>query len=92
MTQDEEPFKVKFDKLASLRPVFQKDGTITAGNASTINDGAVMTLLASEQAVECYGLQPKAQLIADASHSIHPDNFAEAPVGGDRKSLCQGRS
>lgn len=85
VAQDEEPFKVKFDKLASLRPVFQKDGTITAGNASTINDGAVMTLLASEQAVERYGLQPKARLIADASHSIHPDNFAEAPVGAIEK-------
>ena len=86
---DEEPFKVDFDKLAGLRPVFRKDGTITAGNASTINDGAALTLLASGAAVEKYGLTPKARLVACASNSLHPDQFTEAPVGAIEKALAK---
>jgi acetyl-CoA C-acetyltransferase len=83
--KDEEPFKVNFDKLPALRAVFKKDGTITAGNASTINDGAAITLLVSKEAVEKYGLKPKARLVAYASNSIHPDQFTEAPVGAVEK-------
>ena len=82
---DEEPFKVNFDKLAGLRPVFKKDGTITAGNASTINDGAALALLASGEAAAKYGLKPKARLLAYASNSTHPDQFTEAPVGAIEK-------
>lgn len=82
---DEEPFKVNFDKLAGLRPVFKKDGTITAGNASTINDGAALALLASGEAVAKYGLKPKARLLAYASNSVHPDQFTEAPLGAIEK-------
>lgn len=83
--KDEEPFKVDFDKIPGLRAVFKKDGTITAGNASTINDGAALTLLASKEAVDRYGLKPKARLVAYASNSIHPDQFTEAPVGAMEK-------
>ncbi len=83
--RDEEPFKVDFDKLPGLRAVFKKDGTITAGNASTINDGAGISLLASKEAVDKYGLKPKARLVAYASNSIHPDQFTEAPVGAVEK-------
>ena len=83
--KDEEPFKVDFAKLPALRTVFKKDGTITAGNASTINDGAAATVLASSAAVEKYGLKPKARLVAYASNSIHPDRFTEAPVGAIEK-------
>lgn len=79
--QDEEPFRVDFDKLLSLSPVFSPVGTITAGNASTINDGAAFVLLASEQAVKRYGLTPRARLVAHATHSMHPDLFPDAPVG-----------
>lgn len=86
---DEEPFKVNFDKLPGLRAVFKKDGTITAGNASTINDGAGLTLLASKEAVEKYGLKPKARLVAYASNSVHPDQFTEAPVGAIEKSCAK---
>lgn len=82
---DEEPFRGDIEKLPSLRPVFLKDGTITAGNASTINDGAGVALLASGGAVSRYNLQPIARLIASATHSIHPDLFAEAPVGAIEK-------
>ncbi len=83
--KDEEPFKVDFDKLPGLRAVFKKDGTITAGNASTINDGAALTLLASAEAVEKYGLKPTARLVAYASNSMHPEQFTEAPVGAIEK-------
>jgi acetyl-CoA C-acetyltransferase len=86
---DEEPLKVDFDKLPGLRAVFRKDGTITAGNASTINDGAGMTLLADAEAVAKYGLKPKARLVAYASHSIHPDQFTEAPVGAIEKACAK---
>ncbi len=82
---DEEPSKVDFDKLPGLRAVFNREGTITAGNASTINDGAALTLLASEEAVEKFGLKPKARLVAYASNSMHPDDFALAPVGAIEK-------
>jgi len=85
VTEDEEPFKVDFEKLLKLRPVFKKDGTITAGNASTISDGAAITLLASEEAVEKYGLKPKARLAAYASNSMHPDDFTLAPIGAIEK-------
>jgi acetyl-CoA C-acetyltransferase len=87
VSDDEEPFKVDFDKLAALRGAFKKDGTVTAGNASTINDGAALTLLVGGEAVKKYGLVPKARLVAYASNSMHPDLFTEAPVGAIRKVL-----
>lgn len=80
VADDEEPFKVDFDKVTKLKPVFRKDGSITAGNASTINDGAAMLLLASADAVKKYNLTPKARLVASATSSLHPDYFPEAPV------------
>ncbi len=86
---DEEPFKVDIDKLPGLRSVFKKVGTITAGNASTINDGAALTLLASAEAVKKYGLKPKARLVDYASNGMHPEQFTEAPVGAINKVLAR---
>ena len=86
---DEEPFRGSIDKLTSLRPVFSKTGSITAGNASTINDGAGVALLASADAVSNYNLKPIARLLASATESIHPDQFAEAPVGAIRKCCAK---
>ncbi len=80
VADDEEPFKVDFDKVTKLKPVFRKDGSITAGNASTINDGAAMLLLAGADAVKKYNLTPKARIVASATSSLHPDYFPEAPV------------
>jgi acetyl-CoA C-acetyltransferase len=80
VTDDEEPFKVDFDKVAKLKPVFKKDGTITAANASSISDGAAMLLLASADAVKQHNLVPKARILASATSSLHPDYFPEAPV------------
>jgi len=83
--QDEEPFRVDFAKLPGLRPVFAKDGRITAANASTINDGAAIALLASAEALSKYNLKPVARLVASATNSLHPDLFPEAPVGAIEK-------
>ncbi|BCA79960.1 thiolase family protein [Desulfuromonas sp. AOP6] len=83
--KDEEPFKVDFDRLTGLRAVFKKDGTITAGNASTINDGAAMLLLAGEEALRRHQLKPRARIVAQATESRHPDEFPEAPIGAIAK-------
>lgn len=86
--EDEEPFRGDVNKLTSLKTVFKKDGTITAGNASTINDGAAMLLLASEDALKKYNLTPKAKIVAQATESRHPDEFPEAPIGAIEK-VCK---
>ena len=82
---DEEPFRGDPGKLPSLRPVFRKDGTITAGNASTINDGAAMALLTDDAGLRKYGLKPKARIVASATESLHPDYFPEANIGAIEK-------
>ncbi len=87
--QDEEPGRGNIDKLAGLRPAFKKDGTITAGNASTINDGAAFVILCSKAAVERHSLQPMARLVASATNSIAPDDFAEAPIGAIQKAIAR---
>ncbi len=87
--QDEEPGRGSIDKLSSLRPAFRKDGTITAGNASTINDGAGLALLCSETALQRYNLQPLARLVGSATNSIAPDDFAEAPLAAIQKAVSR---
>jgi acetyl-CoA C-acetyltransferase len=84
---DEEPFKVDFEKLKQLRPAFTKDGTVTAGNASTINDGAALSLLVGEPALKKYSLKPRARLVAYSTWSLSPDLFPDAPVGAI-ESVC----
>ncbi|WP_034764193.1 thiolase family protein [Chrysiogenes arsenatis] len=85
ISEDEEPFKGDIAKLPTLKTVFKKDGTITAGNASTINDGAAAVLLASAEAVRQFGLVPKARIVAMATNSMQPNYFPEAPVGAIQK-------
>ncbi|MCM0084208.1 thiolase family protein [Geomonas sp. Red32] len=87
--RDEEPFKVDFEKITQLRAVFRKDGTITAGNASTINDGAALTLITNGSALKKYNLHPKARLLASATNSLHPDEFPEAPVGAIERACAR---
>jgi acetyl-CoA C-acetyltransferase len=82
---DEEPFKVDFEKFLSLKTVFKKDGSITAGNASTISDGAAMLLLVDGVALKSHNLTPKARIVAQATESRHPDNFPDAPIGAIEK-------
>ena len=81
VTDDEEPFKVDFEKLKQLRPAFTKEGTVTAGNASTINDGAALSLLVGEPALKKFSLKPRARLVAYSTWSLSPDLFPDAPVG-----------
>jgi acetyl-CoA C-acetyltransferase len=77
--QDEEFTNVFLDKIPSLRPAFDKEGTITAANASTINDGASALILASKEAVEKYGLTPIAKVVSYADAAQAPEWFTTAP-------------
>ncbi|MFT4685611.1 MAG: acetyl-CoA C-acetyltransferase [Neolewinella sp.] len=80
ITEDEEFKKVKFDKISSLRPAFSKDGTVTAANASTINDGAAALVLVSEAKMKELGLKPLAKIVAFADAAHEPEWFTTAPT------------
>jgi acetyl-CoA C-acetyltransferase len=80
VTTDEEPAKVKYDKIPTLRPAFTKDGTITAANASKLNDGASAVVLASESYVKNHKLKPLARVVAHSTFSQDPKWFTTAPV------------
>jgi acetyl-CoA C-acetyltransferase len=79
LAKDEEPFNVKFDKIPSLNPAFQKDGTVTAANASTMNDGAAALVLMSKEKAEALGLKPIAKIIAYADAEQAPEWFTTTP-------------
>ena len=78
--EDEEYKNVRMDKIAELRPAFSKDGTVTAANASTLNDGASALILASKEAVEKHGLKPIAKIISYADAAQAPEWFTTAPA------------
>ncbi len=78
--KDEELARVNFDKIPSLRPVFEKDGTVTAANASSINDGAAAVLLMSEEKAAELGLTPIARIKSHASAAKAPEWFTTAPA------------
>ncbi|WP_420454939.1 thiolase family protein [Rubrivirga sp.] len=84
---DEEPAKTDFDKIPQLRAVFSKEGTVTAANASTINDGAAALVVASEAWAEANGKTPLARVVASAQHSQAPMEFTTAPIEAVRKVL-----
>ncbi|HDR05372.1 MAG TPA: acetyl-CoA C-acetyltransferase [Candidatus Marinimicrobia bacterium] len=84
---DEEPTRANFAKMASLRPAFEKDGVITAANASKINDGASATLIMSAEKAEELGYRPMAKVIAQASAAHAPEKFASAPLLAIEKVL-----
>ncbi len=86
--QDEYPNRsTSAEKLAKLRPAFQKDGTVTAGNASGINDGASMVVLASEEAVKKYKLAPLAEIIAVGQGGVDPSIMGMGPVPAIAEAL-----
>jgi acetyl-CoA C-acetyltransferase len=89
ISKDEEPGKVKFEKIPALRPVFEKDGTVTAANASTINDGAAAVLLMSEEKATELGLKPLARIVAQASAAKKPVEFTTAPADAITKVLAK---
>jgi len=80
VAQDEEYTNVKFDKIPSLRAVFTKDGTVTAANASTINDGAAALVLVSEEYMKEHDLKPLARIVSYADAAQEPQWFTTAPV------------
>lgn len=77
--KDEEPFNVKFDKIAGLRPAFQKDGSVTAANASTMNDGAAALVLMSKEKADELGLKPIAKILSWADAEQAPEWFTTTP-------------
>jgi len=85
--KDEHPRQTSLEKLATLKPAFAKDGTVTAGNSSGINDGAAAILLASEEAVKKYGLKPVAKIISMAVAGVDPAIMGVGPVPATKKAL-----
>lgn len=85
--QDEEYKNVKFDKIPSLRAAFTKEGTVTAANASTINDGAAATILMSEAKVKELGITPLARIVSFADAEHEPEWFTTAPTVAAPKAL-----
>ncbi|MEX8494442.1 acetyl-CoA C-acyltransferase [Sphaerotilus sp.] len=84
---DEQPFKAKLDKIASLKPAFKKDGTITAANASSISDGASALVLMRASTAAARGLTPVARIASHAVHAQAPAWFSTAPAGAIEKAL-----
>ena len=85
---DEQPRPdTSLDKLASLRPAFREGGTVTAGNASSLNDGAGAVLVASEEALERHGLTPLARIVATGQAGVDPSTMGIGPVPASRKAL-----
>jgi acetyl-CoA C-acetyltransferase len=87
VADDEQPFKGDPDKLAGLRPAFDKAGTITAGNASTLNDGAAAVVVMSREEAERRGVTPLATIRGDAGHAQAPEWFTTAPTGAIQRLL-----
>ncbi|QQR80140.1 MAG: acetyl-CoA C-acetyltransferase [Deltaproteobacteria bacterium] len=87
--KDEEPFKGNIEKLATLRPAFDKAGTVTAGNASGINDGAAAFVLMSAEAAKKKGLKPLARIIGQAQASLDPAWFSMGPAEAIKKNLAK---
>jgi acetyl-CoA C-acetyltransferase len=85
--KDEEPFKSDLAKMPSLRPAFDKEGSVTAANASKINDGAAALVLTTAEEAERRGVRPIARLVAQASVAQKPEWFTTAPVAAIRRVL-----
>ena len=86
---DEGPGKVKLDKIATLKPAFKKDGTITAASSSSINDGAAALVMMTESTAKRLGLKPLARIVGHAMHAQEPNWFTTAPVGATQKLLAK---
>lgn len=86
---DEGPGKIKLDKIATLKPAFKKDGTITAASSSSINDGAAALVLMRASTAAKLGCKPMAKIVAHAMHAQEPNWFTTAPVGAVNKVLAK---
>jgi acetyl-CoA C-acetyltransferase len=87
VSEDEEPGRVKLDKIPSLRPAFDKNGTVTAANASSINDGGAAVVLMPFDLAQKRGVKPLARIVGYATHSQAPEWFTTAPAGAIEKLL-----
>lgn len=87
--KDEEPEKVNFEKIPTLKPVFKKDGTVTAANASSIDDGASAVVVTSEEIAKARGLKPLVRIIAQASFAQEPEWFTTAPAEVIKKVVAK---
>jgi acetyl-CoA C-acetyltransferase len=87
VVEDEHPRQTSLEKLAKLKPAFVKEGTVTAGNAAGINDGAAAMLLASESAVKRFGLQPMARVVSMGVAGVDPAIMGIGPVPATQKAL-----
>ncbi len=85
--RDEEPFRVDLERMSSLRPAFQKDGSVTAANSSKINDGAAAVVLTTAGRARELGIAPLARIVAQSSVAQEPEWFTTAPVVAARKVL-----
>jgi acetyl-CoA C-acetyltransferase len=85
--KDEEPEKVKFDKIPNLRPAFEKDGVVTAANASKINDGAAVLIIMSEEKANALGFKPLVEIVAQSSAAKASIEFTTAPADAINKVL-----
>ncbi|MFN6389063.1 MAG: acetyl-CoA C-acyltransferase [Bacteroidota bacterium] len=87
VSKDENPRLSSLEKLAQLKPAFKKDGTVTAGNSSSINDGAAGLILASEDAVKRHKLKPMARIVSVAAAGVDPSIMGIGPVPASQKAL-----
>lgn len=87
--KDEEPFNTNFEKIPGLRPAFDKNGTITAANASKINDGAAAHVLMAESEATKRGVKPLARIVAHGTFAHEPKYFTTAPVGAIKGALAK---
>lgn len=87
VNKDEEPEKVKFDKIRNLKPVFDKNGIVTAANSSSINDGGAALLIMSEEKAKQLGLKPLVEIVAQSSAAKAPIEFTTAPADAINKVL-----
>jgi len=88
---DEDPGKVNFEKLPTLKPAFQKEGTVTAANSSSISDGAAAVLLMTKEKADLLGLKPIAKIVAQASAAKDPKWFTTAPIDAINKVLTKAK-
>jgi acetyl-CoA C-acetyltransferase len=87
VSEDETPFSVNVEKIPTLRPAFNKDGTVTAATSSSISDGAAALVMMTESEAKKRGAKPLARVVAYASNAHEPEWFTTAPVGAIRKVL-----
>lgn len=86
---DEGPGRIKIEKIATLRPAFKKDGTVTAASSSSINDGAAAVVLMTEGKARELGLQPLARIVSHGTFAHEPQWFTTAPIGATKKALAK---